>query len=93
MNFIIIIRMSDITETALRSKWKKEGLYLGWKYHAKKLHVPMQDKDISYEFTISNLKIATGPLYFGFTLSFMISVLEYLHNIFIQKSNQIYRVI
>ena len=79
--------MYDITENALRSKSKKEALVWAWTLFSNKIVV--NEKHFSFEFTLSNLKIATGPLYFGFTLSLIVLVLEIFKNILIQTSNTI----
>ena len=71
--------MYDITETGLRNKWVTTAVDFGWKMFA------TEQKEVKpyrrLYFTLSNLRIATGPLYLGHIIAILFLYKEIMQNL------------
>ena len=71
--------MYDINETGLRKKWGMTAVDFGWKMFAN------EQKEVKplprLYFSLSNLRIATGPLYLGHIIAILILYMEITLNL------------
>ena len=70
----VLIRMYDITEKGLRAKWTSEALEFGWKFYqgeSQYIHIGR-----NHRFSVSNTKIAIGPLILGSIFSLFVFIYE-----------------